>query len=221
MVTIRNIFAALIALVLLLTTASSAAAAAPLKILIMGSSTTGCAGVSTPAACYVERVRAARPDITVTSLGRGGTYVGYGTADKNWTGTPIPTGNNIVVIQLGINDWFVPVAPAVMRSDVVTLIDRVRKANPGAAIVWLRTWMPQTAPEDFDERQEMWARHGVRTRSAVLSFGGRWIDADPFGDAGGPYRADSTGWHYNDAGHIVLADLVLGALPAPTLARRR
>lgn len=212
----------LIVLTVLLTTLTLAgpapepAAQVGQRILIMGSSTTGCAGPSTPAKCYVNLVRAARPLDTVTVLAKGGSYIGYGTPAQNWTQTPIPAGNDQVVIQLGINDWYVPVPPATLRQQIDQLVIRVKAANPGARIGWLRTWMPVPAG-NADVRQSMWALHGQYTADAM--FYARQGGADAafldMGTSPGPRRstaAGDNGWHYNDRGHAEIAGVVLNWL---------
>lgn len=186
------------------------------KVLIMGSSTTGCAGPSAADKCYVNIVKAAsqtpQRHLDFTVLGRGGTHIGWGPASGNWTETPIPGGHQTVVIQLGVNDWYTPVAPGTLANQVAVFLGRVKAANPGARIVWLRTWMPGVTAADFRVRQTMWRDQGVYTREVVRAAGGIWIEVDPYGDEGGPYRADATGWHYNDAGHARLAKEVLAVL---------
>ena len=188
-------------------TASSIAHAQPTgrDILLMGSSTTGCTGPSTPSACFVNKVKAARAADRFTVLARGGTYVAYGTPSQNWTTTAIPGGHDIVVVQLGINDWYVPVTPLTFGAQVAELLQRVRSANPDAEIHWVRTWMP--APTgNADIRRSMWVRHGFSTADAVETVGGTFHDM-----SGTPTRfaVDSTGWHYNNLGHQRLADLLL------------
>jgi hypothetical protein len=186
------------------------------KVLIMGSSTTGCAGPSAADKCYVNIVKAAsqtpQRHLDFTVLGRGGTHIGWGPASGNWTQTAIPGGHQTVVIQLGVNDWYTPVDPATLDTQVAELLGRVRAANPGARIIWLRTWMPGIPEADFTVRQAMWRNQGVTTRAAVKAVGGTWIEVDPYGDGGTLFRADATGWHYNDAGHARLAKEVLAAL---------
>lgn len=189
------------------------------RILIMGSSTTGCAGPSTPAKCYVNLVKAAHPLDSFTVLARGGTYIGYGTPTQNWTQTPIPPGHDRVIIQLGINDWYVPVAPATLRQQIDRLIIRVKAANPGASIAWLRTWMP-VPTGSADVRQSMWAQHGWVTADAM--FYAHAVDgtATAFLDMGtspGPRRSTApgdNGWHSNDRGHAEIADVVSDWLAA-------
>lgn len=187
------------------------------RVLIMGSSTTGCAGPSSLANCYVTKVKAAHPLDTFTVLARGGTYIGYGTPAQNWTTTPIPTGHQVVIIQLGINDWYVPVAPATLRQQIDTLIVRVKAANPGASIVWLRTWMP-VPTGNVDVRQSMWTQHGWYTADAM--FHAHEVDGTPtafidMDTSPGPRRSTlpgDNGWHYNDRGHAEIADALLAWL---------
>jgi lysophospholipase L1-like esterase len=196
---------------------SSAANQVAERILIMGSSTTGCAGPSTTARCYVNLVKAAHPQDAFTVLARGGTYIGYGTPAQNWTQTTIPSGHDRVVIQLGINDWYVPVAPSTFRQQIDNLVIRVKTANPGTKIVWLRTWMP-TPGDTSDGRKAMWTLHGNVAADAMFyarqsnAVGGpaeaTFID---MGTTPSPRRSNmaaDNGWHYNDRGHAEMAAAV-------------
>ena len=195
---------------------SSATSVEGERILFLGSSTTGCAGPSSAAHCYVNLVKAAHPDDQFTVLARGGTYIGYGTTAQNWTQTTIPGGHDRVIIQLGINDWYVPVAPATLRQQIDRLVLRVKAANPGAKIAWLRTWMP-VPTGNVDVRQSMWALHGQHTADAMFfaaqdGTGATFVD---MGTSPGPRRSSApgdNGWHYNDRGHQEMADAVDGWL---------
>lgn len=192
----------------------------PLRILLLGSSTTGCTGPTNPdTECYVNIVKATRANDVVTSLGRGGTYVGYGTPAQNWTSTEIPAGNDIVFIQLGINDWYVPVDTITYRAQLDASLHRVAVANPVAwsagQIHWIRTWMP-VPTGNAANRKAVWYDHGVATAEAVQAVNGQFHDM-----AGDPaYRAaDATGWHYNSGGHQELARLVLDQIALVRAAR--
>lgn len=213
---VRRFPALLAALTLLLgCTGAAASAQAGQDILILGSSTTACTGPTDAAHCYVNLIRSARPTDTVTAIGRGGTYVGYGTPAQNWTQTIIPGSYDTVVIQLGVNDWYVPVAPAVYRTHLDDLLGRVRAANPDARILWLATWMPEYTPASPDTRPAMWQDHGVTLVAALNAVGGDVIDMHATGSRreAAPYRADpASGWHYNNRGHQLLADAVLARL---------
>lgn len=212
----RRLLSALVAALLLMIPGSATArpgAAAPPRVLIMGTSTTACAGPTDPAACYVERVRTARPGVQVTVIGRAGTYLAFGPVEKNWTAHTIPSGFDVVVAQHGLNDWYVPVSAADWRAQVREYLTRVRTANPTARIVWVRTWMPSTSAADWPVRKAVWDAHGVTTRQVVRSFGGTWVDLDPTGAGGAPYRADATGWHYGNSGHSVIASALLPYIP--------
>jgi hypothetical protein len=182
------------------------AGAAGEKILVIGSSTTACAGqLSSPARCYVHLVEAAHRRDAFTVLGRGGTYIAYG-ADpaRNWTTTAIPRGHDRVIIQLGVNDWYVPVAPTRLRHDIDRLVARVKAANPGARIAWVRTWMP-VPTGDVGVRARMWTRHGTVTAAAMRAADGTFLDMRT---RPGPRRStvpDDNGWHYNDRGHAEIA----------------
>jgi len=191
----------------------------PKRILIMGSSTTtgvgpvDAAGNPDPARSYVNLTRTSRPNDTFTILGRGGTYVAYGTdPTRNWTTTTIPAGHDTVIIQLGINDWYVPVDPTLYRTQLDELLARVATANPTAHanghIHWIRTWMP-TPTGNADIRRSMWVRHGYTTADAIQQLGGQFHDMP---GTPTPYAADTTGWHYNATGHQKLANTVLELL---------
>lgn len=180
----------------------------PKNVLILGSSTTACVGPLDPADCYVTLLQGSRENDTFTVIARGGTYVAYGTPAQNWTETPIPAGNDIVVVQLGINDSYVPVDPTLYGAQVDELLARVMAANPAAELLWVRTWMP-TPTGNPDVRRSMWVQHGYVTADAVLQHGGVFLDMP---GTPGPYAADSTGWHYNGGGHQVIAARLLAYL---------
>jgi lysophospholipase L1-like esterase len=214
----RRIVAALAVVAAALTLTAAVAGAQPpsnpwdpKRVLIMGSSTTGCvgpvdsAGQPDPSQCYVNLVKASRQNDTVTVLAKGGSYVAYGPAAQNWTTTTIPGGNDIVIIQLGVNDWYVPVAPATYRTQLDSLLDRVVAANPAAEIHWIRTWMP-TPTGNADTRRSMWVQHGYVTADAVEAVGGQFHD---MAGTPGPFAADATGWHYNGGAHQRMARVVL------------
>lgn len=220
-VVIRRLLFAFVAAVLLLIPGSATAVPSAFtpRVLIMGTSTTACVGPTDAASCYVNRVRAARPGWAVTVIGRGGTYTGWGPVAQNWTTQAIPTGHSVVVLQHGTNDWYVPVPPVEQRAHVADLMARTRAANPHALLVWVRTWMPDVSAADRVARTDMWHQHGAVTRSAVERHGGWWLDLDPTGTGGTPYRADA--FHYDNAGHAVIAQRLLPYLPQIGRVARR
>lgn len=180
----------------------------PKHVLIMGSSTTGCAGPDTPAECYVSLLEASRELDTFTVVAKAGSYVAYGTPAQNWTTTVIPTGNDVVIVQLGVNDWYVPVDPTVYGAQVDELLDRVMAANPNALLLWVRTWMPVPTGTVVN-RESMWVRHGYTTADQVLAHGGVFLDMQGTPD---PYRSTDPadgGWHYNGGGHQAIAARLL------------
>lgn len=205
---------ALLALIAVMGTTSSQAQTGR-SILMLGSSTTGCSGPSTLANCYVNLVKAARPDDTFTVIARGGTTLALGAPNVNWTQTPIPGGNDIVVIQLGVNDWANGLAYATFRTHVEEFLGRVRTANPTAKIYWLMPWIPQHWPGSPDTWWLLWQNHGVVLVNALRAVDGEMIDMGPSGTRreAAPFASgDGTGMHYNDAGHRKMADALLAKL---------
>lgn len=216
-----GVFVTLLALVAMSAAASMSAAVpsqaqpAGRSILILGSSTTGCSGPSALANCYVEIVKAARPADTFTVLARGGTTLALGAPNVNWTQTVIPGGHDIVVVQLGVNDWANGLAYATFRTHVEEFLGRVRAANPNATILWLMPWIPQHWPGSPDVWWLLWQNHGVVLVNALRAVGGEVIDLGPTGSRreAAPFSAgDGTGMHYNDAGHRKIADALLAKL---------
>jgi lysophospholipase L1-like esterase len=207
----------IMALLLTLFTVNSAGMAQPTprEILLLGSSTTGCSGPSKRANCYVELMKAARPSDRFTVLARGGTTLALNTPAQNWTQTPIPAGHDIVVIQLGINDWARELAYTTFRTHVEEFLGRVRAANPDAKIYWMMPWIPQNWPGSPDTWWLLWQNHGVVLANALRPLGGELIDLGPTGSRreAAPYSAnDGSGMHYNDAGHRKIADAVLARI---------
>lgn len=180
-----------------------------MNVLIMGSSTTGCAGSLTPPDkpdCYVNLVKAERSQHSFQVMANAGSYVAYGTDPAhNWTETEIPTGKDVVIVQLGVNDWYVPVAPATYRAQLDDFLGRIRIANMTARIYWLMTWMPNVRT---DSRMSMWLQHQWVTADALKAVGGEYypMPGDPAQYAS-TVPADN-GWHYNIAGHRALANAV-------------
>lgn len=209
----RRLFAALavVAAVLPLTAAAQPPTNPwdPKHVLIMGSSTTGCAGPVDSngqpdiSQCYVTLLQNSRPLDTFNVVPKAGSCIAYGAV--NWLNTTIPGGNDIVIVQLGINDWYVPIAPATYSTQVDGLLDRVRAANPDALLLWVRTWRP-VPTGNADVRNTMWVDHGYVTADVVEAHDGIFLDM-PGSPA--PYAADATGWHYNGGGHAAIAARLL------------
>lgn len=111
------------------------------------------------------------------------------------------TPKDIVVVQLGINDWYVPVSDSTFDTQIHTLFKQIRVTSPMAEIYWLRAWMPNS---DDPARIAQWQSHGEITEAAVeVDYGGHFIDMTQPNRA--LYWIDDTGWHYNDAGHDLMA----------------
>lgn len=203
------------AFALLLLIGGSAAAAQPSarNVLIMGTSTTAGAGAVPLTNRYVDLIKAARPDDTYTVIGRGGTTLVNTDPAKSWENTVIPGGNDIVIMQFGINEWDTGVPIATFRDQATAFVARVRTANPDARIFWLSPWIKQYAvTSTFDVRGNRWQEFGMGIETALRTVQGVHIDLDPTGSRrlAAPYSSgEASGLHYNNAGHRKLADAVL------------
>lgn len=114
---------------------------------------------------------------------------------------------DIAFVQLGINDWYVPVATATFKSQVQTLLSRLRVQSPAIQLFWLRTWMPNS--EDVS-RILKWDEYEVALADVVKQPGPwpcKFLDMRETNRS--LYWFDPTGFHYNDFGHSLLAKKVL------------
>lgn len=203
------------ALALLGVVGGSAAAAQPStrNVLIMGTSTTAGAGATPITNRYVDLVKAARPDDTYTVIARSGTTLVNADPAKSWEHTVIPGGNDVVVMQFGINEWDTGVPIATFRDQATAFVARVRTANPTAQIFWLSPWIKQYAvTSTFDVRGNRWQEFGMGIETALRTVQGVHIDLDPTGSRrlAAPYSSgEASGLHYNNAGHRKLAEVIL------------
>lgn len=107
---------------------------------------------------------------------------------------------DIVIVQLGINDWYVPVVDSTYDIQLHSLFRQIRVTNPIAQIFWVRAWMPNSTDA---ARIDQWNSHGLITAEAVADYDGVFIDMTQPNRA--MYWIDDTGFHYNDEAHKLMA----------------
>lgn len=117
------------------------------------------------------------------------------------------TQQDIAIVQLGVNDWYVPVATDTFKTQVQTMLTRLRVQSPNIQLFWLRTWMPNS---DDESRIQTWNDYEVALADVVTQPGPwpcRFLDMRETNRS--LYWYDPTGFHYNDLGHQLLAKKVL------------
>jgi lysophospholipase L1-like esterase len=120
------------------------------------------------------------------------------------------TQQDLAVVQLGINDWYVPVDADTFQTQVRTMLTRLRNQSPNIQLFWLRTWMPNS---DDASRIQMWNDYEVALAEVVTEPGPwpcRFLDMRESNRS--LYWFDPTGFHYNDFGHQLLAKKVLESI---------
>lgn len=151
----------------------------------------------------VDAWRAGGPvsDTPLNSLG--------GTAERALGNSDLPTGQQLVVIELGTND-VTRTDHHAFRHDYEQLVERLRVASPDAALLCVGPWRPREAARRFEViiKDLCEARGGVFRSISDLAE-----DPDLKGPAGeatdfGP----SDAFHPNDLGHRAIADRLLGAV---------
>lgn len=151
----------------------------------------------------VEAWRAGGPvsDTPLNSLG--------GTAERALGNSDLPTGQQLVIVELGTND-VTRTEHQVFRRDYEQLIDRLRAASPDADLLCVGPWRPREAARRFEViiKDLCEGRGGVFRSISDLAE-----NPDLKGPEGemtdfGP----SDSFHPNDLGHRAIADRLLGAV---------
>src|SRR6188768_2539421 len=97
----RFIIAVLTLLLVACTSTAGAGAQSSKKVLFLGTSTTVGIGAWPTTSRYVDLVKAARPTNTYTEISRSGVPLVHSDPTLSWEQVVIPTGNDIVIMQLG------------------------------------------------------------------------------------------------------------------------
>lgn len=117
------------------------------------------------------------------------------------------TPQDIGIVQLGINDWYVPLTAGTFQTQVTELMEEIRSQSPSMQLFWLRTWMPNS---EAASRIDMWNQYEEVLKEVVESVGVKpAIFVDMRETNRSLYWLDDTGFHYNDLGHQLLANRLL------------
>lgn len=117
------------------------------------------------------------------------------------------TQQDVGIVQLGVNDWYVPVDTSTFKTQVISLLTNIRAQSPAIQLFWLRTWMPNSVDA---ARIAQWNEYEIALREAVAMPGPNpCIFLDMRETNRSLYWMDPTGFHYNDFGHRLLAKKVL------------
>ncbi|HEU5074159.1 MAG TPA: SGNH/GDSL hydrolase family protein [Polyangiaceae bacterium] len=192
------------------------------RIVVLGSSTAAGQNASSADNSWVGRYRSylaeAFPNFTIDNLGMGG-FNTYRIQPSDYVppeGRPSPMpGNNIttalerdpdaIIINLPSNDLYEGFSLEEQMGNyerVVTL------AQEQGALVWIATAQPRDFAEAAQRQGLMEARDAIRERFAprAVDF---WTDlANSDGTMKSIYNSGD-GTHFNDAGHAVLAQMVI------------
>ena len=195
------LFAALLAL-----TALPQAAAAPAEkvIVFFGDSLTAGYGLDNPAtdaypALIQARLRAAGLPWRVVNAGLSGETTAGGLRRIDWT---LRTPPDLFVLALGANDGLRGISPALVRSNLEEIIERVRKRQPAATIVLAGMQMPpELGPDHAAAFARVFPEVARKTGATLIPF-----LLDGVGGVAELNQGDRI--HPNPAGHAVMAETV-------------
>lgn len=201
--------------------------AAPGRIVVLGSSTAEGQRASTPDNAWVARYQSylaeTFPNFAIENLALRGLNTYQMQADDYVPpeGRPGPIrGNNITAALARVPDAIIINMPSNDQDEGFSLdeqmanYDRVAQlARDDGASVWIATAQPRNFPEAENRQGLMDTRDEIQARFMPQSID-FWTDlANPDGTMQSIYNSGD-GTHFNDAGHAVLAQLVIScAIP--------
>ena len=195
------LFAALLALIALDRTA---AAPAEKVLVFFGDSLTAGYGLDNPAneaypALIQARLRAAGLPWRVVNAGLSGETTAGGLRRIDWT---LRTPPDLFVLALGANDGLRGISPALMRSNLEEIIERVRRRQPAARIVLAGMQMPpELGPEHAAAFGRVFPEVAKKTGATLIPF-----LLDGVGGVAELNQGDRI--HPNPSGHAIMADTV-------------
>jgi acyl-CoA thioesterase-1 len=181
---------------------------APRRVLILGDSLARGAYASNPAAAYAGRVAVALGAVETTLVPAGGRLE---SAEAAW-GAYGEQGWDLVVLEVGINDTLAP-----------TLDDQAWGARYAALVAAARaSGAAVVCVTPFDTGHALEARAarirencpGGSVADVYAATRGRAELRAPIGTPG-PYAEATDAYHPGDAGHALMAEVILRAAPRP------
>lgn len=169
-------------------------------------------------ALVVRQMRVSGEQVAPTVISRAGATT---TDAEHWdTGV----GSDIVIVELGTNDWgnAVPVDQFTSRYD--DLLTRIRVGSPRARLVCLGNWADKAELNGLGLTSQ---RYDLVVAQECASHGGGYVDlveaydtGKNHGPAGRPSFLGSADWfHPNDAGHAAIAGVVLARVLGATTSQ--
>lgn len=173
-------------------------------------------GDSLAAGLYATTEEDTYRSLTSTTLADGGPYeetgrnlVG-GTVKETLDGNSrLPADQDVYIVELGTND-INEVDFRRFRAQYDTLLERLRRTSPDAALVCLGTWRPPSKGANYDLiiRQRCEAYGGVYRRLSDLQ--GEPKNRGPEGEE--TFEGTSDTFHPNDVGHAAISERILDAV---------
>jgi acyl-CoA thioesterase-1 len=201
----RGYFPGLFAAVLALAGLARAAGNPAEKTLVFfGDSLTAGYGLADPAAeaypaLIQARIRAAGLPWRVVNAGLSGETTAGGLRRIDWT---LRTPPDLFVLALGANDGLRGISPALMRSNLEEIIERVRRRQPAARIVLAGMQMPpELGPEHAAAFGRVFPEVAKKTGVTLIPF-----LLEGVGGVAELNQGDRI--HPNPAGHAIMADTV-------------
>ena len=184
------------------------AAAEPRTIVFFGDSLTAGYGLANPVAdaypaLVQKKITAAGLDYRVVNAGLSGETTSGGLRRIDWIlRQPVA----IFVLALGANDGLRGIDPAVSRSNLQAILDRVRAKYPEARLVLAGMQMPPQMGADYARAfGEMYPGVAAKSRATLIPF-----LLDGVGAVAALNQRD--GIHPNEEGHALLAENVWSVL---------
>jgi acyl-CoA thioesterase-1 len=200
----RRLFAAFASVVCAGIAAAQPSPAAPRTLVFFGDSLTAGYGLDDPDAeafpsLIQRKIAAAALPWRVVNAGLSGETSAGGLRRVDWV---LRQPADIFVLELGANDGLRGVTPAVTRTNLEAIIDRVRAQAPAARIVLAGMRMPPNLGEDYAEAfAEIFPEVAAKKRVALI----------PFLLEGVGGRSDlnqGDGMHPTAAGDVIVANTV-------------
>lgn len=187
-----------------LSLAGLARAAEPRTIVFFGDSLTAGYGLPDPAtqaypALIQEKITAAHLDWKVVNAGLSGETSAGGLRRVDWI---LRQPVDMFVLALGANDGLRGVSPAVTRTNLQQILDRVRAKNPKAKLVVVGMQMPREMGAEFAQSfQDVFPAVAEKNAATLVPF-----LLDGVGGRADLNQADRI--HPTPEGHTVVAETV-------------